>query len=72
MTTRQLARGFEVAGWVRNEPDGSVLAHIQGAPDQIDGLLGAIDEHLGGLITDRSEHAIPIEPGASGFEIRFA
>lgn len=72
MTTRHLAEGHEVTGWVRNEPDGTVLAQIQGSPDQIDSLLGALDKHMGGLITDRAERAIPIEPGEVGFVIRFA
>lgn len=70
MTTRQLARGYAVSGWVRNEPDGPVVAQIQGSPDQIDGLLGAIDARLGGLIADRVERTIPIEPGETGFSIR--
>jgi acylphosphatase len=28
-----------VAGWVRNEPDGSVRAHLEGPADAVDALL---------------------------------
>ncbi|MBI2242579.1 MAG: acylphosphatase [Nocardioides sp.] len=28
-----------VAGWVRNEPDGTVAAHVEGAPGAVDGFV---------------------------------
>ena len=33
------ARSLGVAGWVRNEPDGSVVLHAQGADDAVDALV---------------------------------
>ena len=35
-TCRDLARSIGVSGWVRNEPDGSVLAVFEGPPDLVD------------------------------------
>ncbi len=33
------ARRLGVSGWIRNEPDGSVTAHLEGPPDAVDELL---------------------------------
>lgn len=37
-TCRRLATQVGVAGWVRNEPDGSVLAVFEGEPDRVERL----------------------------------
>jgi len=37
--TREQARGLGVAGWVRNEPDGSVTGHFEGPASAVDGLV---------------------------------
>ena len=36
---REQAERLEVAGWVRNEPDGTVRAHLEGAPEAVSELL---------------------------------
>ena len=33
-----------LAGWVRNEPDGSVLAEISGAPEAVDAMIALLWE----------------------------
>ena len=33
------AQRIGVTGWVRNEPDGSVLAHVEGEPDQVNDMV---------------------------------
>ncbi|HBM22029.1 MAG: acylphosphatase [Alcanivorax sp.] len=38
-STQQQARRLAVAGWVRNRPDGSVEAWLEGAPDAVEALL---------------------------------
>ena len=38
-STQQQARRLAVAGWVRNRPDGSVEAWVEGAPDAVEALL---------------------------------
>jgi acylphosphatase len=38
-STQQQARCLAVAGWVRNRPDGSVEAWLEGAPDAVEALL---------------------------------
>ena len=37
--TEERARTLGVTGWVRNEPDGSVLLHAEGDDDAVDALL---------------------------------
>ena len=36
---REQAERLEVNGWVRNEPDGTVTAHLEGAPEAVSELL---------------------------------
>jgi acylphosphatase len=38
-STRQAAHSAGVAGWVRNEPDGTVQAHLEGPSDAVDQML---------------------------------
>ena len=33
------AERLGVTGWVRNEPDGSVLAHVEGPPDAVNDMV---------------------------------
>ena len=33
------AERLGVVGWVRNEPDGSVLAHVEGEPDLVNDMV---------------------------------
>lgn len=37
--TQQEAERLGVTGWVRNEPDGSVAAHLEGERDAVDALV---------------------------------
>ena len=37
--TRDQARELGVSGWVRNVSDGSVEAHLEGAPDSVEQMI---------------------------------
>jgi len=43
-TVRQLAKGYDVIGWVKNLPDGRVELLAGGQSEEVKGLLEAIIE----------------------------
>ncbi len=56
-TTRRVAERFEIVGWVRNEPDGTVRCVAQGEVSELDAFVEAVQEAMGGNITDtRTSH----------------
>ena len=69
-TVKQLARGYEVTGWVRNLDDGRVELQCGGERAEVDAFLAAIAEsELKSHI--KSVTALPVPPlsGVRGFEI---
>jgi acylphosphatase len=69
-TAADIASAFDVSGWVRNEPDGTVLLEVQGPPDQTRRFLDALRQRMGPLIRSADEAIVPDAPGESGFLIR--
>ena len=51
-TTCRVAKRFEIAGWVRNEPDGTVRCVAQGEASELDAFIEAVQEAMAGNITD--------------------
>lgn len=72
-TVKRESTGFDVAGWIRNLPDGRVEMLAQGEPDEVDAFLAAVREgELAGNISSmqvETADADPAEP-LRGFEIR--
>ena len=67
----QQAAQLGVAGWVRNEPDGSVSAHVEGAPDAVEAMVAWCRQ---GPRSARVEHVAVREgqvTGVRGFETRW-
>lgn len=70
-TTSWVARGFEVAGHVRNLPDGRVEVVAEGDAAELDRFVAAIRDSLGNFIRD--VHASPLpadDPPLKGFGVR--
>lgn len=68
--TRQEADRLGVAGWVRNEPDGSVRLEAQGPPDAVDALIAWV--HQGpahARVTTVDVEDRPLADGESDFRI---
>ncbi len=70
-TVQAVARRYEVTGYVRNMPDGSVQLVAEGTPSQLDLFLDDVAETLGRFI----EHSLRTVGTATGefggFGIRF-
>jgi acylphosphatase len=67
----QIAAGFDVAGWVRNLPDGRVELLAAGEAGEVADFLQAIrDSHLGSFIRNHTVEQIPHPAPLRGFEIR--
>jgi acylphosphatase len=70
-SVRQIAKGFNVTGSVRNLSDGRVQLQASGEDDEVNAFLEAIRRSdLGPLIKNESEDALATPPNARGFEIR--
>ncbi len=69
-TALQVAREFEVAGLVKNLPDGRVQLEVEGREPEIDAFLTAVAERMHGLIrkTERTDAKRP--PQFAGFIIK--
>ncbi|MBA4039829.1 MAG: acylphosphatase [Planctomyces sp.] len=71
-TAQRLAAALAVSGWVRNEPDGSVLLEAQGREHDVRELLGRISQALSRQIAAAWTDELPELPGespADGFHI---
>lgn len=69
-STLQVAKEFEVTGFVRNLADGRVQLDVEGAANEIDAFISVLEEKMHGYIrkTDRSRDKRP--PQYTGFTIR--
>lgn len=70
-TVKDLSRGFEVCGWVKNLPDGSVELQVMGESDEVESFIKEIAEesnvahHIKNFIAVK----IPLLENCSGFRI---
>jgi acylphosphatase len=70
-TAQQIARRFDVAGYVRNLPDGKVEMVAEGDPVEIDGFLGAVQDAMGTYIRDVvTEPCLASQIPLTGFSVR--
>ena len=70
-SVRQIAKGFDVTGSVRNLMDGRVELQATGEENELRAFLEAIlKSELRGHIRKHTEAALPNPPAFRGFEIR--
>lgn len=69
-TTLQVAKEFELAGFVKNLPDGRVQMEAEGRPEEISAFVEAIEDRMHGYVrkVERSSERRP--PQFTGFTIR--
>jgi acylphosphatase len=70
-TVKDLARGFDVRGWVKNLPDGSVELQVMGEKEELDGFLREIllESPVAHHIRSHHSENIPLMDGCVGFRI---
>jgi acylphosphatase len=69
-TAQDLARNFNVTGYVRNLSDGRVELVAEGDPAEIDKLLDAINQRMEGFIKNRNDSDAPATGQFKQFSIR--
>jgi acylphosphatase len=70
-TVRNVAKGFEVTGWVRNLLDGRVEMQLSGEEAEVRAFVDALmKSELRGYIRKHTEHKLEQPVAARGFEIR--
>ena len=70
-TALRLAGGFDVAGTVRNLPDGRVEVAAEGEPDEIERFVEAIRSHMGDRIRQVHSTESPATGRYRSFDIAY-
>lgn len=70
-STKQIASGFDVTGWVKNLPDGRVELFAQAHDsEEVEAFLQDIqNSSLGSHVKERQVTAAPADPALRGFSI---
>jgi len=68
-SARDIAGRYEVAGFVRNLPDGTVEMFIQGKPTEIDTCIADIQSEFTGYICDTQIEPAIFSPRYTDFRI---
>lgn len=66
----QVAKGFEVTGFVENLPDGRVWLEAEGSADEVRDFLAAVQERMEGFIRKTEHSVVSRVPQFTGFSIR--
>jgi acylphosphatase len=68
-TLRRMATSRGVAGWVRNNPDGTLEAALEGAPDAVEALVAFCREGPRGAAVEHVDVGEEEPQGEAGFAI---
>lgn len=69
-TMRRRASERGIAGWVRNNPDGTVEAVFEGEPEAVESLVRFAGEGPRGAVVERVDVTDEEAEGLSGFALR--
>ena len=70
-TTHSIARRYDVSGYVRNRPDGTVEMFVQGPAQEVDACLADIQDSFAGYIRETQIDSVPCNPRHTDFQITF-
>ena len=68
--TRRVAEAAGVRGWIRNEPDGTVRAHLEGTAEQVAQVVGFMRHGPERALVDGVEVHESAVRGLTRFEVR--
>jgi acylphosphatase len=68
--TARVAQGFDVSGYVQNLPDGRVRLEAEGAGEEIEAFVSAVEEQMTGFIRKKERTVGRRPPQFRGFTIR--
>jgi len=69
-TALQVAKEFEVSGFVANLTDGRVQLEVEGRDTEVTAFIGALEERMHGLIRKTERATARRAPKFSGFAIK--
>ena len=69
-TALQVAKEFEVAGFVTNLADGRVQLEVEGSAEETTAFLVALEERMHGMIKKTERAAAKRSPQFAGFAIK--
>ena len=68
-TTLQVAREYEVSGWVKNLADGRVQLEVEGKTEEVTAFIDALEQRMHGYVR-KTERSADVRPAQfSGFTI---
>jgi acylphosphatase len=70
-TAFRIANRYQLTGFVRNSPDGTVEMLAQGSSDDVDNSIRDIEESFTGYIRETKIEEIPTNPQYTDFKITF-
>ena len=70
-TVHRIAGRYDLTGFVKNLPDGTVEMLAQGSAEDIENGLNDIADSFGGYIRETKITEPPADPGYTGFAITF-
>ena len=65
----QVAKEYEVSGFVRNLPDGRVVVEAEGSKDEVEAFIAAVEERMHGYIKKLDRTSGVRVPRFQGFSI---
>jgi acylphosphatase len=68
--TEDEANRLGVAGWVSNEPDGSVAAHVEGEPEAVDAMVDWLGRGPRLARVERADVRPGEDAGLTSFDVR--
>ena len=70
-TACRVAGRFDLAGWVRNEPDGTVLCVVEGRRDELDRFVRAVEQAMSGYLSNTRIETESARGTLCGFDVRY-